>query len=312
MAVKKQVLSAECWVLSDTHAERCSLPKLGFFTQHLAHSTFLLALLLLITSWSAIPTPTRIALLAPFEGRYREVGYEALYSARMALQDTGNNFIELLPVEDGGSPASATARARALSIDPDVAAVLVLGYSATHAEALTAFGDLPVLVVGDWGAQPISEHVYMLSNPAISDSLTIPAHTEITDAAQLPAPFTGGEILALMQFGDLRASLEGITILSSAALPDAQFTERYAASDPFAPEPGLLASLNYDAASMAAEAVLLGQGERDAVNQYLSEVNYTGLNGVIRFENGYWAGAPIHEYAYSESGALLPVDDIIE
>lgn len=266
----------------------------------------------MITSCTNIPTPTRIALLAPFEGRYREVGYDALYSARMAVQDAGTNFIELLPVEDGGSATSATTRAHALNIDPDVAAVLVLGYSATDAAVLAAFGDLPVLVVGDWGAQPVSERVYILTNPTIRDQLTIPEHTEITESAQLPAPFTGGEILALTQFGDLRPTLDGITILSSAALPDAQFAERYTTSDPFAPEPGLLASLSYDAARMAAEAMLSGQGDREAVNQYLGETNYAGFNGIIRFEGGYWADAPIHEYVYNDTGELLPVDHIVE
>lgn len=283
--------------------------RMRFFAQHFALGTFLL---LLITSCSTIPTPTRIALLAPFEGRYREVGYDALYSARMAVQDAGTNFIELLPVEDGGSVTSAAARARALNLDPDVAAVLVMGYSATDAAVLAEFGDLPVLVVGDWGAQPVSERVYILSNPVIRDRLTISERTGITDAAQLTTPFIGGEILALTQMADLRPSLDGITILSSAALPDAQFAERYAASDPFAPEPGLLASLSYDAARMAAEAVLSGQGKREAVNQYLSESSYTGFNGIIRFEDSYWADAPIHEYVYNETGELLPVDHIVE
>ena len=292
-------------------AHRPSSTGISLVSQALSPIT-LVAILLLITSCAAVPTPTRIALLAPFEGRYREVGYQALYAARMALQDTGNNSIELLPIEDGGSAASAAARARALQVDPDVVAVLVFGYNATDAEVLSAFGDLPVLVVGDWGAQPVSERVFILSNPAISDRLTIPEHTEITDAAHLPAPFIGGEILALTQLADLRLSLEGITILSSTSLPDAQFAERYTASDTFAPEPGLLASLIYDAARMAAEEVLSGQGSRDAVNQYLREANYSGLNGVIHFENGYWAEAPIHEFAYNETGELLPVDDIVE
>jgi ABC-type branched-subunit amino acid transport system substrate-binding protein len=272
----------------------------------------LAALLLLITGCRAIPTPTRIALLAPFEGRYREIGYGALYAARLALQDTGTNFIELLPVEDGGTPASATMRARALRTDPHVAAVLVLGLSATDSAVLAELKSLPVLVVGEWGIPTPADGVYILSNSDISRRLSVRARTDILDAAQLPAPLTGGDMLALTQLGDLRPSLNGITILSSAALPDEQFTERYEASDSFAPEPGLLASLSYDAAHMTANAALNGQGNRSAVEQYLRDVTYTGLNGPIRFENSYWADAPIHEYTYSESGKLLPVDHVVE
>jgi ABC-type branched-subunit amino acid transport system substrate-binding protein len=307
MGAKRVVLSAECWVLSNSYSKAA----FAFLhsTKHLALSTIFL---LLITGCTAIPTPTRIALLAPFEGRYREVGYEALYAARLALQDADTNFVELLPLEDGGSANTALMRANALRIDPAVSAVLVLGYAAVDPDVLTVFGDLPVLVIGDWGAQPISERVYILSNPNISDRLTVPERTEITDAARMPVPFIGGEILALTQLRDLRDSLDGITIISSAALPDAQFAERYTVSDSFAPEPGLLASLSYDAARLVAQAVISGQGGHDAVNQNLHNASYSGLNGEIQFMDGYWADAPIHEYAYDESGALLPIDDIVE
>lgn len=269
-------------------------------------------LVLLITGCTAIPTPARIALLAPFEGRYREVGYEALYAARLALLDTDSHFIELLPVDDGGSAASAILRARALRTDPAVSAAIVLGPAATASAALAAFGDVAVLVVGNWGAQPAAQTVYILSNPDIRPRLTVPEHTEITDAARLPAPMTGDERLSLEQFGLLRPSLDGITILSSAALPDAAFAERYLSSDPFAPQPRLLASLSYDAVHFAALAVQHTASERSAVNQYLRENSYAGLNGSIRFEDGYWADAPVHEFIYSENGTLLPVDHVIE
>jgi ABC-type branched-subunit amino acid transport system substrate-binding protein len=61
---------------------------------------------------------TRIALLAPFEGRYREVGYNAYYAALLALGESGSTQIELLAVDDGGSPATAAQRAAALARDP--------------------------------------------------------------------------------------------------------------------------------------------------------------------------------------------------
>ena len=62
------------------------------------------------------PITTRVALLAPFEGRYREVGYNALYAARLAFADSSIMSIELLAVDDGGTPnALLTALVRSRS-----------------------------------------------------------------------------------------------------------------------------------------------------------------------------------------------------
>ncbi|RMG84549.1 MAG: hypothetical protein D6712_11065, partial [Chloroflexi bacterium] len=105
----------------------------------------------------------KLALLAPFEGRYREVGYNALYAARMALQDADGR-ITLLPVDDGGSAENAQSRAKALELDTSVIGVIVLGPHAIQENILTEFTTLPTIIVGEWGAQPTS-HVFIASNP---------------------------------------------------------------------------------------------------------------------------------------------------
>ncbi|MAS33423.1 MAG: hypothetical protein CL610_05415 [Anaerolineaceae bacterium] len=272
----------------------------------------LIVAMLMVGCSTAAPTPKRIALLAPFEGRYREVGYDALYAVRLALQDADIQPLDLLPIDDGGTIASATDRARALNHDPQVQAALVLGLAATAPETLSAFADIPVVVIGDWGAQPEAERVFILTNPQLRDQLTVPARTAVTDAAQMDAPFTGGEIVALDQFADLRqSSLTDISILSSAMLPDAAFTEQYHSSDTFAPEPGLLAALAYDAARLTGQAIASADNRQDTARA-LTTMRYEGLHGVIQFENGYWQNAPIHTYRYADDGTLHPLDDIIE
>jgi hypothetical protein len=100
-------------------------------------------------------------------------------------------------------------------------------------------------------------------------------------------------------------------VISSASLPDELFAERYLASDQFAPEPGLLASLTYDATRLVILAVEQGK-KRPEVAQSITDMAYEGLNGLIRFQNSYWADAPIHIYRYGPDGALLPVDRVIE
>jgi ABC-type branched-subunit amino acid transport system substrate-binding protein len=264
---------------------------------------WLLAVLSL-AACSVVQTPPvlRIALLAPFEGRYREVGYDLLYSARLALVDGGYTNIELLPIDEGGSIETAELRARAIAADERVRVALVAGYPATHQATQIAFADVPLIVIGNWDAQPARSGVFILANKA--PPTTAPSRIDIIQAAQYPAPVIGGAVFALKQFPLLRADLTGVTIVSSAALPDAQFTERYLASDLFVPEPGLLVTIAYDATHIAAQSVL--QADTRSV---LAAVNYSGLNGIIRFDSsGFWKDAPLITYGYDDSKHLIRLE----
>jgi ABC-type branched-subunit amino acid transport system substrate-binding protein len=254
--------------------------------------------------------PLRIAFLAPFEGRYREVGYNAYYAIRMAFADANLN-VEFLPIDDGGSVSTAVERAQSFSLDPQIHAALVMGYAATDAETLQAFADVPLIVIGNWSTQPESANVFILASSELDSLITSPARIEVTDAAQLDAPIGGGEVLALAQFPILRESLEGITIVSSGSLPDDTFRERYLANGQFTPEPGLLATLAYDAASIALQAVTTSPARAD-VTRTLSTSSYEGINGTIHFENGYWAAAPIFTYVYDDNRQLTPVEGVVE
>lgn len=251
---------------------------------------------------------TRVALLAPFEGRYREIGYNALYAARLAFANIPDTSLEFLPVDDGGTLERAVDRAHALALDPQLVAAVVLGYHAAAPETLTAFEDIPVLIVGDWSMPPEINSVFVLSNPALAAQITATTHIDVTDAALLETPVIGGEVFALRGFARLRVSPSGVTVASSGSLPDTQFTERYRQSDPFAPQPGLLATLTYDAFRMI---MLVDQADRTSMNTALQNTSYEGLNGTIRLADGYWENAPIHFYSY-ENGQLTTADDIVE
>jgi hypothetical protein len=244
---------------------------------------------------------SRIALLAPFEGRYREVGYDAYYATRLAISEAGNSAVELLAVDDGGSVEGAVERAKALVKDPLVRIVIALGYTAADAQTQRAFGDLPVLIVGQWGSKPASQHIFMMENAHAEDSLSLSGIIPITGAGSLAAPLTGSEVVALKQFALLRADTDGVRIESSSTLPDAAFRERYLKSGLFVPEPGLLATLTYDTANMALEAM-----QRSDVQQALETLSYSGINGIIQFNDGYWADAPIHYYCYARPDGNNP------
>jgi len=207
--------------------------------------------------------PPRIALLAPFEGENRGIGYDALYAARLAFADA-DTHIELYPIDDGGTIESAVNRAEALAGDPLTAAVIILGQTASAPQTLTALADLPMLIVGEWGVSANQAGVFVLS------------------AQELTADDT---------HGDFRRD----TVYRSSALsPTFEFAERITGSDPFAPTPGLYSMLTYDAAHIAIAAL---RATRSATETALAETDYTGLNGRIRFSAaGYWLDAPIYTY----------------
>jgi len=65
------------------------------------------------------------------------------------------------------------------------------------------------------------------------------------------------------------------------------------------PQPGLLATLTYDVIQM-----MLKASHAPSPVDYLATTTYEGINGSIRFEDGYWADAPINTYRYEpECGA---------
>lgn len=250
--------------------------------------------------------PVRIGLLAPFEGRYREVGYAALYAVQMALQERGLvDHIELLAVDDGGSDHRAAQRARALFHDPRVIGVLALGYNATSETTQRAFDDLPVIIAGNWASQRFTELVFLALPPEFLQVLTLPSGLDVTDAARYPLDdagvLIGGDVLALDQFQALRTNLTGIVVASTSLVPDAEFRARYAQVGEFAPEPNLTATAAYDAV-----LILL-----DALPPTVTRATVlTALNAV--FTEGYLPDSPIYTYQYDSERRLIPINGFIE
>ncbi len=119
---------------------------------------FLLLFLLGACLPPALPRVVKIGLVAPFEGRYRYVGYDAIYAARLAVREInaaggiGGWRLELTAYDDRADPEMARAAARNLITIPDV--VAVIGHyretSTAAAATLYAEADMPLLVVGAW------------------------------------------------------------------------------------------------------------------------------------------------------------------
>jgi hypothetical protein len=259
----------------------------------------LFAFLMLVLSSCAVVQSgsiSKIALLAPFEGRYREIGYNALYSVRLAIADSSTQDVHLLAVDDGGTIESATNRIHALNIDPNIEAIIVLGQFASHPDVQQS-NDKPLIIVGYWGHELADDNSLMASHPEIAEqSINI---GDIT-ALNLDEKIIGNDLFSLEQVPDLYDDLSQLEIVSSGVLPDADLRERYINSDLHVPEPNLLATLTYDVSRLVIDAI--------QTHTAIADMTYSGINGEINFVNGYWQDAPINRYRYV-GGELVAVMD---
>lgn len=95
---------------------------------------------------------TKIGLVAPFEGKQRAIGYEALYAAKLAVREnnlaggTEGWLVELVALDDGGQTETALRQARALAVDHDVMSVIGVMDASGHPQARSAYARLGLSV----------------------------------------------------------------------------------------------------------------------------------------------------------------------
>lgn len=116
----------------------------------------ILLLLLLATSCRSVPPAVKIGLAAPFEGRWRDVGYDAIYAARLAVHEANESGgiagyrVELVALDDGGDTRLAAEVAATFAADPAVLVVLGHWLPETTRAAAAVYSDreLPLLALG--------------------------------------------------------------------------------------------------------------------------------------------------------------------
>lgn len=223
----------------------------------------------------------KIALLAPFEGQYRRIGYNALQALRLAAADAGSREIQLLAVDDGGAVASAIKRIQALNTDPAVEVILALGKAASH-PTVQEVNDRPLIIIGSWGHDRADEHTFYASHPSIAQE-------------QLDS-----DLLMLGGAADWDGDVNEIVFVSGGSLADEAFHQRYTQGDLHTPAPNLLATVVYDVSRLAIEALTSGVD--------IAQARHEGINGTIQFVAGYWQDAPRHSFRY-EDGRLVMLPD---
>lgn len=89
-----------------------------------------LFLLIFLAACQDVQQVVKIGLVAPFEGRHRDVGYDAVYAARLAVREINAQAareglrLELVALDDSGEADLARQSAASLVLDPAVVAVV--------------------------------------------------------------------------------------------------------------------------------------------------------------------------------------------
>lgn len=149
-----------------------------------------LSILLLVGCQSVAPV-VKVGLVAPFEGRHRAVGYDALYSARLAVRELNaaggieGTRVSLVALDDSGNPEFAAATADSLIVDPEVVAVVGHWLPETTAAAEIQYSDggLLLLAGGEAPLQP--------SDPQQLSAEFVTAYMAVTPFDEMPGPYAG-------------------------------------------------------------------------------------------------------------------------
>jgi ABC-type branched-subunit amino acid transport system substrate-binding protein len=248
---------------------------------HLRIAHMLTAFIALTMCASCAPVPPRvyrIALIAPFEGRHRQIGYDAFPALRLAVRDDIQSHpdasiqIEFVAYNDNGDPAAARRMAQNAALDPQVVAVIGHLRLETTLSAIDVYtrAGLSLLVPN------------------------IPAHLLPQD----PLVFRVGpseraiRAVACTECGIAAAP-------SPAGLPAAQQALAQFTALSLGPQPTARSITAYDAATVllnaARDAASRGTLDRTSMALALRRVRTDGLTGSIYFDElGRWPDAPAY------------------
>jgi ABC-type branched-subunit amino acid transport system substrate-binding protein len=284
----------------------------------------------------SIPRPTlKIALVAPFEGRFREVGYDAFPALRLALRQQiqaggiGNYEVEFVAYNDNADPAFAERVAHNVTLDANVMAVIGnLRTDTTRAAQPVYSQSRLALVAPDIPADQLPSDPYVVrmgpSTTTLKERLLKGHCNSARGDIQLTSEqaFRGDvdtQTLALLpDFQSpaaanlLGAATQGLCFTAASPYPRDLLTATQPLSGfaeisgGFAPGPRSIST--YDATrliltALKADITTHGTPTREGVAEALRHVTYDGLLGRITFDaSNVWTAAPVWIYQYDSSG----------
>ena len=308
---------------------------------HLPTPTCLLlsAFCFLLSACYPVTRPVvKIALVAPFEGRYRDVGYEVIYAARLAVREANASggiagySVELLALDDSGDPDMAVAQARKVAADPLVVGVIGHWLDTTTLAAAPEYDaeGIPLLATTSSPNLPASAFRLWPTDDALKaampDALHCPAPCDTLENLdwlitndqspisnlQIVGPPLWGQPQFVSLAGD---AAEGVYFVAPAPLPadsaDPSFADRYRAISNGG-EPRSYAVLAYDATRLLFDAIARDvkakrEPTRGGVSTSLAESNYAGLSGHFSFDSDHnWAEGRGWVYQWREEKSIKP------
>lgn len=154
---------------------------------------FVLATLIVffIVGCHSVDPVVKVGLVAPFEGRHRAIGYDALYSARLAVRELNaaggidGTRVALVALDDSGNSEFAAATADSLIIDPNVVAVVGHWLPETTAAAKPRYAssELTFIAGGEAPFQPV--------DPQQLSMEFVESYTAVTPFDETPGPYAG-------------------------------------------------------------------------------------------------------------------------
>ncbi|MBK8988608.1 MAG: ABC transporter substrate-binding protein [Chloroflexi bacterium] len=181
----------------------------------------LLVVLLLVVGCASVDPVVKIGLVGPFEGQNRAIGYDVIYSARLAVREInaaggiGGSRVALVALDDSGDPDLAAQVAESLVLDPQVLAVIGHWDEATTAAAapIYAAAGLPFLPGG------------AATDPALLSADFRAAYEAVTPFDETPGPYAGPAYAAFQRlWRALADSKERRGILDRTAVSEALST----------------------------------------------------------------------------------------
>jgi len=149
------------------------------------------AALLAAAACSRLTPVVKIGLVGPFEGRYRAIGYDVIYSARLAVRSLnesggiGRYRVALAAFDDSGEIDLAKGAAQALLVDPQVVAVV------GHWLPLTTAAAAPVYERGGLALVAGGEEPFAALEPALLPQEFQIAYEEVTPFDEAAGPYAG-------------------------------------------------------------------------------------------------------------------------
>ncbi len=278
---------------------------------------FVCALSVLTTAcYSSSVHIVKIGLVAPFEGRYRELGYDVIHAIRLAIneinsRDNHGASFALVAFDDGANPELAREQANKIATDPDVVAVLGHWIPETTISAAPIYSSegIPFLATASGLTNsPITFQLYPHAEELIRLVETYQSENgderELTlcecgiesvtavgeDGGRL---IVGPAVWSLSEFWELNKWEVGVIFVPVALprdLPPASTFQTEYEELSGGEAPGVFAMLAYDSTKMLLEAIAASEIRspaeiRTAINNGLSQGSYQGLAGVYEFDS---------------------------